>query len=413
MGGHPTRRLCRFLRPRPSRVAAALLVALAAAWLAACGGIPVPDTGPGSGSDDEEGSRPSPPPPPPRRATLLSVGDIFLHDSLLQAGRDPATGNYDFRPFLDPVRDTIRTADLAVANLETPVAGKAAGYSGYPLFNAPDALLEALRDAGFDVLTNANNHSLDRGARGLIRTYESLDRFGFVHTGTARSPAERDRVAMVEVNGVRIAFTAYTYGTNGIPLPEPHMVNLIDEERIAADVARARQAGADLVSVSLHFGNEYQPEPSPEQERLVEAALDSGADIILGHHPHVLQRAELRDGKAVLFSQGNFLCGQIGEDRMTSALFWLDIEKDVTTGRAAVTGIRFEPVYIHKARIAGRLVWRPLPAAAAARDPARYGVPPGDVPVLERAFRRAVERLEAPGVQLNGSREAVASRQAL
>ncbi|HEY8415303.1 MAG TPA: CapA family protein, partial [Thermaerobacter sp.] len=179
MRGHPTRRSRRFLRPRLPRIAAILLLALATTWLAACGGIPVRGTGPGSGAGDTVGTRPSPPPLPPRRVTLLTVGDIFLHDTLLQAGRDPATGKHDFRPFLAPVRDFIRTADLAVANLETPVAGKAAGYSGYPLFNAPDALLEALRDAGFDVLTNANNHSLDRGARGLIRTYEVLDRFGF------------------------------------------------------------------------------------------------------------------------------------------------------------------------------------------------------------------------------------------
>ncbi|ADU52066.1 Capsule synthesis protein, CapA [Thermaerobacter marianensis DSM 12885] len=439
--------------------------------------------------------------PPLQRATLLSVGDVLLHDTLLAAGRDPASGDYDFRPAFAHVRDAIRAADLAVANLEEPVAGADLGYSGYPRFNAPDALLAALRDAGFDVLTNANNHS---GAKGVTRTYAALDRFGFVHTGTARSAAERDRVAMADVRGIRIAFLAYTYGTNGIPLPEPYMVNLIDGRRIAADIARARAAGADLVSVSLHFGNEYEPVPSPAQERLVDAVLAAGADIVLGHHPHVLQRAELRPAtgtgdpggrgngeagqaggtgeqaaprsaatapdapqgqpagggageacgppapkgrggagataqgtgtiasgpgaagsgshasaggtgveppapaaagdrpclyKAVLFSQGNFLAGQVGEDRMTSALFWLDVARDPATGRAGVTGIRYLPLYIHKGRVGDRGVWRPVPAREAALDPARYDVPSADVPLLQRAFHRAVQRLEAPGVR--------------
>ncbi|HEY8487586.1 MAG TPA: CapA family protein [Thermaerobacter sp.] len=359
---------------------------------------------------------------PWQRASLASVGDVLIHKTLLAAARQ-SDGTYDFRPALAHVAPALRAADLAVANLEQPVSGAdLGGYTGYPRFNAPPELLEALRDAGFDVLTNANNHSLDRGRRGVERTFANLERFGFIHAGTARNEDERNRIAVAEAGGIRVAFLAYTYGTNGIPLPAPYLVNLIDPKRIAADIARARASGADLVSVSLHFGTEYEPEPSRDQERLVDAVLAAGADIVLGHHPHVLQRAELRpagspgedpacadapasadDGpclyKAVLFSQGNFLAGQVGEDRMTSALFWLELARDPVTGRAGVTGIRYLPLYIHKGRVGNRWVWRPVPAREAALAPARYRVPAADVPLLQRAFRRAVQRLEAPGVR--------------
>ena len=387
--------------------------------------------GAGAGADE-------PAPPPIQRASLASVGDVLIHNTLLAAARRD-DGTYDFRPALAHLAPALRAADLAVANLEQPVTGAdLGGYTGYPQFNSPPELLEALRDAGFDVLTNANNHSLDRGRQGVERTFANLERFGFVHAGTARNEAERDRIAVASAGGIRIAFLAYTYGTNGIPLPAPYLVNLIDPQRIAADIARARAAGVDLVAVALHFGNEYEPEPNADQEALVDEVLAAGADIILGHHPHVLQRAELRPAsphgsapcdepagggaageraptaggpvpepgaagsclyKAVLFSQGNFLAGQVGEDRMTSALFWLDLARDPATGRAGVTGIRYVPLYIHKGRVDGRWLWRPVPAREAASDPARYHVPGSDTGLLERAYQRALSRLEGPGVR--------------
>ncbi|QIA27764.1 CapA family protein [Thermaerobacter sp. PB12/4term] len=427
-----------------------------------------PQGGPGGGrvlpgAGDELGPGDGPDGLAWQRASLASVGDVLIHNTLLAAARQK-DGTYDFGPALAAVTPALRAADLAVANLEQPVTGAdLGGYTGYPQFNSPPELLETLRQAGFDVLTNANNHTLDRGRRGVERTFANLERFGFIHAGTARNAEERDRIAVADAGGIRIAFLAYTYGTNGIPLPAPYLVNLIDPQQIAADIARARRAGVDLVSVSLHFGNEYETEPNRQQEDLVDQVLAAGADIVLGHHPHVLQRAELRpaggaegeaapgepgpgeqagreartatagapaggapaagsDGsctgrgpgqpagqagqagrrpclyKAVLFSQGNFLAGQIGEDRMTSALFWLDLARDPLTGRAGVTGIRYVPLYIHKGRVNGRWLWRPLPAREAAGDPARYQVPQADVPLLERAYRRALQRLEAPGV---------------
>lgn len=382
-------------------IAAALVVgwALGAAWMVRSDGLFPQKEPPAPAVPPAE-----PGPPPPLYATLASVGDVFFGQTPLRHARDPETGEYDFTPSLEHVKALISAADLAVANLEEPVAGEdLGGYTGYPMFNAPDALLAALKDAGFDVLTNANNHALDRGERGVLRTNDALDRFGFVHTGTARSQAERDAVTMVEVNGIKLAFTAYSYGTNGIPVPHPYLINLLDEKLMRSDIARAREAGADLVAVALHFGNEYEVAPDARQEALVDRLLDAGADIVLGHHPHVLQRAELRgEGrlkKAVLFSQGNFLCSQVGEDRLTSAIFYLDLEKDQVTGAAGVTAIRFKPVYIHAAWVRGRLTWRALPAAEAAADPAAYDVPRGHVPILQRAVERATARLAGAGVE--------------
>lgn len=147
---------------------------------------------------------------------LVAVGDIMMHKEEIEGGKVPGTNTYNFDYMFKHIKPYIENADLAIGNLETPLAGKERGYTGYPAFNAPEQLAIALKNTGFDVLTTANNHSLDRHYQGVAHTLKVLDEVGLAHTGTARTKEEQDKVLIQEVKGIKIAFMAYTYGTNGI-----------------------------------------------------------------------------------------------------------------------------------------------------------------------------------------------------
>ncbi len=266
-------------------------------------------------------------------ATVLAVGDIMAHTIQITNARQPE-GGYDFGPSFEHVSPYLKDADLAVGNLETTFAGKeGAGYSGSMVrFNAPDELAFNLKEAGFDLLCTANNHSLDTGEKGVHRTLEIVEKAGLLPFGTARSPEERDEPVLVDVNGIKVAFLAYTDSTNGIPIPggRDYLVNFIDvnseeglkkaAELFQADFRRARWAGAELVAVYMHWGWEYHlPGPNPTQERLAEKLARAGADIIFGSHPHVIQpmehlTVEKENGAEhralVVYSMGNFVSNQ-------------------------------------------------------------------------------------------------------
>ena len=258
---------------------------------------------------------PSPSPVPAEPVRLLAVGDLMVHQPQLEAARR-GPDSWDFRPQIAPLADLLREGDLTVGNLEVTLGGGRGGYTGYPVFSAPDDLAETLKEAGFDLLFTANNHCLDRGEAGALRTLEVLDRLDLAHTGTF--PASRDPApAVLSAGGITFAFLSYTYGTNGIPVPSGVRVNGTQEARIAADVRAARGTSADLVVVGLHYGPEYRTEPHASQLGPVRAALEAGADLILGGHPHVLQRVDVlspdRPGgthRVVAWSLGNFVSSQ-------------------------------------------------------------------------------------------------------
>ncbi len=308
-----------------------------------------------------------PRPPAVRQARLASVGDIMMHNTQLTDGY--SEGGYNFDHFFADISPYWSDCDLVVGNLETTMAGSDRGYTGYPRFNSPDELADAIRKAGFDLVSTANNHAMDKGESGVRRTLDMLDSQNILNTGTARSPEERSQWPMVDVNGIQMAFLAYTYSTNGIPVPsgKEYLVNMIDEKQMAEDIARAREQGADLVVVSPHYGAEYRWSPNDYQLETVDALVRAGADLILGSHPHVLQPFEmvsvtLDDGSVrqagVLYSQGNFISAQKGLDRETAAVFFIDIEKDLWEGTTRVTGIEALPIYTHKYREGGKLRYR-------------------------------------------------------
>jgi Bacterial capsule synthesis protein PGA_cap len=261
------------------------------------------------------GSRtPREPPPTPRSFTLVAGGDVLLHEPLwAQAEADGAaagTGGLDFRPVLAGVAPIVQGADVAVCHLETPLAPPGGPYAGYPSFSVPPEIVPALADTGFDACSTASNHTFDQGAAGIDRTLAALDAAGIRHAGSARSPAEAEAVTLIPTPVADVALLSYTFGFNGVPAPggEDWRGARIDEGRILADAARARATGAEVVVVALHWGQEYQSEPTAEQRDLGPRLLASpDVDLALGHHAHVVQPVEAVGGEWLVFGMGNFV----------------------------------------------------------------------------------------------------------
>ena len=251
----------------------------------------------------------------PRSFTLVAGGDVLLHEPLwAQAEADGAaagTGGLDFRPLLAGVAPLVRGADVAICHLETPLAPAGGPYRGYPEFSVPPEIAPALADTGFDACSTASNHTFDQGAAGIDRTLAALDAAGIRHAGSARAPAEAEAITLIPTpTAADVAFLSYTFGFNGIPAPggDEWRANRIDEGRILADAARARAVGADVVVVALHWGQEYQSEPTAEQRDLGPRLLASpDIDLVLGHHAHVVQPVEAVGGEWLVYGMGNFV----------------------------------------------------------------------------------------------------------
>ncbi|MCK9218182.1 MAG: CapA family protein, partial [Firmicutes bacterium] len=203
---------------------------------------------------DETASPISSMPEEPKGSTSIkirAVGDIMMHSPQIPAGQKE-DGTFDFRYFFEEVKPYLEDSDITIGNFECTIGDGSIGYSGYPLFRSPGELAEALKYAGFDILTTANNHSFDGREFGVGYTLDQLDANGILHTGTARSMEERNDILIIEEKGVKVAVVAYTYGTNGMEAAIsadklPYMVNYIDKDMISRDVAQAKEAGADLI----------------------------------------------------------------------------------------------------------------------------------------------------------------------
>lgn len=305
-------------------------------------------------------------------AVWMAVGDIMMHKPQLPGAYDKTANRYNFDPFFTEVKPVLEQGDWVIANLETPVAGAEFGYNGYPLFNAPVELAEALKAAGFNLITTANNHSLDQGEKGLLRTLANLKSAGLESAGTAASQEEADSLMLSEKNGIVMGLLSYTYGTNGIPVPagKPYLVSLINEPKITEDIKRLREAGADFITVALHFGTEYQITPNEEQKRLARSLVAAGADIIAGSHPHVVQPYEVvettgQNGIAkkglIIYSMGNFISNQRGDTKEYGVIFKVNIRKNLTDGTVELTEIESIPTWVHRYKPDRAFRYRILP----------------------------------------------------
>ncbi|MEU3451022.1 CapA family protein [Streptomyces thermolilacinus] len=296
---------------RSRRTALAATALLAAATAAACTAAPRPVT-------PAPPAAPSAKDPAVRPFTLAATGDVLPHDSVIRAAHADANGaGYDFRPMLAGVAPVISAADLAICHMETVYGEDGGPFTGYPSFKSPPQVADALRATGYDSCSTASNHTLDAGPDGIRRTLDHLDRVGIRHAGSARTAEEANTPTLLEAGGARVAHLAYTYGTNGIPVPEdrPWSVNLIDESRVLSDARAAREAGADVVVVSLHWGTEWQTAPDRQQielGRALTASTTAGRpdiDLILGTHAHVPQAYEKVNGTWVVYGMGDQIAG--------------------------------------------------------------------------------------------------------
>jgi poly-gamma-glutamate synthesis protein (capsule biosynthesis protein) len=250
------------------------------------------------------------------KISLLFIGDIMGHDDQILSAEDMETNTYNYDDVFRFIKPLISEADIAIANFEVTLAGPP--YTGYPHFSSPVEFAAACRDAGIHHLVTANNHSADRGGEGIINTIRRLDSLEIPHTGTFINSASKDTLSplIIERNGISVALMNYTYGTNGMPVPEPVIVNMLNKELITSDILKAKDKNADIIILFLHWGTEYDTVPLQDQTDLAEYFLSAGADLIIGSHPHVLQKMErikdVTQGKdgIVVYSLGNFVSNQ-------------------------------------------------------------------------------------------------------
>lgn len=294
--------------------------------------------------------------PEDKVATIVSIGDTLVHSQVYKDAYDSSTGEYDFSPLFKDVSHYFTGRTLGICNLETSLAGADRGYSGYPTFNTPDHLATDLKELGIDVATTANNHALDMGYSGLTHALGVLDSVGIEHTGSARNTDEQNKILFKDLNGIKTAFLAFTYGTNGIPVPtgKEYCVNLIDKDFMKKKLDQAKSEGAELICVSMHWGVEYQTKANSEQKDLAEFLIKNGADIILGCHPHVLEQMEmesftLSDGTTrsgyVIYSMGNFFSAQTFPNTRDTLILNIQIRKNGATNKVSIDSVKYAPVY--------------------------------------------------------------------
>lgn len=296
---------------------------------------------------------------PDSHIKISVIGDIMCHNTQYMDAYDSSTQTYDFSYVFDDVQEATFDSDIFMGNLETTFAGKERGYSNYPNFNTPEQLAYDLKELGIDILTTANNHCMDTGYSGLESTLNFLDDAEIEHTGTNRSTEEQNKILIKEVNGIKIAFLSFTYGTNGIGIPsdKSYAVNLIDEEFILSQIELAKKESPDLICASMHWGIEYQNPQNENQEKLADFLIENGVSIIFGSHPHVLQPMEYREvglenGEIrkgfVIYSLGNFMSGQTQKNTRTSIILNLDITKKGGTSEIFVDNVSYIPIYTYK-----------------------------------------------------------------
>jgi poly-gamma-glutamate capsule biosynthesis protein CapA/YwtB (metallophosphatase superfamily) len=275
------------------------------------------------------------------RLSLLFFGDIMQHDSQITDAWDRAAKTYNYDPCFQFVKPYFQSADLAIGNLELTLAGPP--YKGYPQFSAPDQLLQTLKNIGTDVLVTANNHCVDTGKKGLERTIQMLDSLNIPHTGTFVDEVTKlnEHPLLVQKNGFDLALLNYTYGTNGLPVTAPNIVNLIDTAAIGKDLRKAKSMKPDAIIVFLHWGAEYQSLPSKWQKDVGEYCFKKGAQLVIGAHPHVLQPMEWRKNKnqLIAYSLGNFVSGQRKRYTDGGGMIRVELEKVVFNDSTSLTGI--------------------------------------------------------------------------
>lgn len=335
--------------------------------------------------------------------TLTATGDCLMHNTQIASGREP-DASYNFASFFSEVEDLIKEGDYTSVCFEAPMAGKEAEYTGYPLFNSPDEIVYTFKKAGFDLIVTANNHIMDRGYEGALRTMEVIERAGLDYAGTYKTKEASENFLIKDIKGVKVGYIAYTYSTNGIPVPEEHdyFLNYIDEDKILSDIERLRPK-VDILILVLHWGVEYSPHPTQEQRIMARKFLEKGADVILGSHPHVIQPMEVMDidgkDKVVFYSMGNFISHQRGVERNSGIVVKLKFTKDMQQDITILEEASYTPTFSHSYYDNGRLRFRVVPVKKTIEKIVSGEEPYLDetyIPVLEGVLNATTSTLGPP-----------------
>jgi poly-gamma-glutamate capsule biosynthesis protein CapA/YwtB (metallophosphatase superfamily) len=320
-----------------------------------------------------------PAPPDTSALKLVFVGDAMGHMPVVNAAWVDSLNTYDFLPSFELISNYVSKADMAVVNLEVPLAGKP--YSGYPQFSSPNELGKGLKDAGFDILVNANNHALDRGKKGFLHTIDALDSLQVLTTGSFRDSIdfEKRNPLIIEKNKIKLALLNYSYGANGFKPEKPTILNFIDTVNIRKAIQKTKSLNPDLIIVILHWGNEYERYPNKEQRKVGEFIQRCGADAIIGSHPHVIQPIERYYPDAadrtkifpVVYSMGNFLSNQRERYRNGGIMVELTVQKINDT---RITSISYVPAWVYKGYYNGRMIYRLVPPSKLPEAIEKYNI---------------------------------------
>jgi len=316
------------------------------------------------------------PPPQDDYVAIIAAGDNLYHEVMIRSGESG-----DYKSAYSEIQTLTKSADIAFINQETLLAGKDFGFSGYPQFNSPQALGRSIAEVGFNVVNHANNHAMDKGEKALLATMDFWDAYPDVTVlGIHRSEEQRKEPALVKKNNITVGFLSYTYGTNGIPLPagKPYLVSLINTEKMKEEITALRPL-CDFLAVSMHWGEEYQHNYNKTQKDLAVLLASLGVDLVIGHHPHVIQAVEYiprPDGGQMLcfFSIGNFISAQREIPAFLGAMAYIKIRKTaaekaepkitaiadygiipvITHYENGFTGFKVYPVYSYSEELAKR-----------------------------------------------------------
>ena len=305
---------------------------------------------------------------------IIFCGDLMGHGGQIKASQ--TSDGYDYSPCYQFVEGYLKSADLAVANLELTLAGPP--YSGYPQFSSPDEVLVDAHRAGFSLFTTVNNHCMDSGKSGFLRTLHVFDSLGIPHLGTYRDSMERaaNHPLMMDIKGFRLAFLTYTYGTNGLPVPTPLVANMIDTVAMAADLAEAERRGAEYTIAMIHWGIEYDTVANNGQRVLAQYLLRHGADIVIGGHPHVVQDATMdalpdndKSPEIVIYSMGNLISNQRFRNSDGGIMVELRLNKK---DDKIEQDCYYMPYWVYRGVYDGLYQYYILPSFDARQDPEKY-----------------------------------------
>ncbi len=283
------------------------------------------------------------------------VGDLMCH--LPQTTNAKlSNGSYDFNPSFEYIKSYLQDADITIGNLETTFAGTSQPYAGYPAFNSPDEYCTAIKNAGFDFLVTANNHSMDTRESGLLRTIEVIKKHGLGYSGTYSNKRDHDSIRILNIKGIKLGILNYTYGTNGSYPSSDHqyMLNVIDSTGIVSAVKQAKKLGAEIVLVFYHMGLENITEPTQAQKDAVRFALEAGATLVIGAHPHVIGPTKkvysnvIKDTAFVAYSLGNFLSNQYWRYTDAGVILKLNIQKNYTKKTVSFIEASFIPTFVYR-----------------------------------------------------------------